>query len=158
MKTLTEVTLLKVRAGRPKHVRQKDGTEKIIPPPYVYKAAWMGLRDGVRRRLTETIGPVRTTRHKDAQLYVANKRDAINGGRISGDRLGRIGLARFLANDLEVAALDLKASSLRDLKVAHKHALKALGEDFNVQAIGAAEVAQIRHYLQVKPQTNEAFE
>ncbi len=136
MKPLTEVRLLKVKAGK--------------PPRLVYKAAWWGLRDGVRRRFTETIGPVRTTRHKDAKLYCANKQDAINGGRISADRLGRMSLADFLERDREAAAMDLKAASLRDLKIAGRHALKALGEDFNVQKVDAAAVVRIRQHLQAK--------
>ncbi len=150
MKPLTEVKLLKVRAGRPKRVRQADGTEKITPPPYVYKAAWWGLRDGARRRLTETIGPVRTTRRKDAKLFCAQKEDAINGGRITPDRLGRVGLAAFLERDREAAALDLKATSIFSLTNAGEHAVAALGADFNVQKVDPAAVVRIRQHLQGK--------
>ncbi len=120
------------------------------PPRLVYKATWRGFRNGVRRRFTETIGPVGTIPHKDAKLYCATKQDAINGGRVSGDRLGRISLADFLQRDLETAAMDLKATSLRELRTAGAHATEVLGDDFNVQKVSAAEVVRIRHYLQGK--------
>ncbi len=136
MKPLTEVHLLKVTVGK--------------PPRLVYKATWRGYRNGVRRRFTETIGPVGTIPYKDAKLYCATKQDAINGGRVSGDRLGRISLADFLQRDLETAAMDLKATSLRELRTAGAHATEVLGDDFNVQKVSAAEVVRIRHYLQGK--------
>ena len=136
MKPLTKVRLHEVKIGK--------------PPRLVYRAAWWGFRDGARRRFTETIGPVSTTRRKDAKLYCAQKEAAINGGRISGDRLGRISLADFLQHDREAAAMDLKATSLRELKTAGEYAAKVLGGDFNVQKVSAAEVAGIKHYLQAQ--------
>ena len=105
MRHLTDVTLLKVRVGRPRHVEQKDGTVKIIRPPHFFKAAWWGLRDGRRRRFTETIGPVGTITRKDAKRICAEKQDAMNVGRISPDRLHRMNLAEFLERDVEAASL-----------------------------------------------------
>ena len=51
MKPLTKVRLHEVKIGK--------------PPRLVYRAAWWGFRDGARRRFTETVGPVSTTRRKD---------------------------------------------------------------------------------------------
>ena len=133
-KPLIQVTLLRVKAGG----------------KLVYKAAWWGLKDGHRRRLTETIGPVSTTRRKDAKLACAQKQAAMNEGRVTSDRLGRVSLAAFLENDRRNAALDLKATSLLELAKAGEYAESVLGADFNVHRVDAAAVARIRQHLQTR--------
>ena len=134
MSKLTEVALLRVR------VRGK----------LIYKAAWWGLADGRRRRLTETIGPVSSMRRKDAKLVCAQKQAAITKGQATPDRLGRLTLAAFLDRDRQGAARDLKATSLRELHKAGDYAEAALGSAVDVHRVDAAAVARIRQHLQAK--------
>ncbi len=130
----TPVTLIKVRLGN--------------PPRLIYKASWTGLRSGVRRRLTETIGPVRTTKLKDARLYCAEKADAIRDGMQTPDRLDRIPLSDFLDHDREQVRHDLKATSRRELKSAGAYATRVLGEDFPADKVNSAAVGRIKLHLQ----------
>lgn len=121
---------------------------------YVYKAAWWGLKDGRRCRLTKTIGPVAVYTRKAAKLDCTRLQAEMNAGRVSIDRMRRVSLADFLKSDLETAALDLKGTSIRTLATAGTHAAKALGGDFNIQKIDGAAVVRIKQYLKSLGLTN----
>ncbi len=110
----------------------------------VWQLRWF---DADGRRRGETIGKLGQLTRRDALAIRRDKQSKMDCGLERPDKPKRMSLEEFLRRDREAVAIDVKPTTLRELKIAANHAITALGKDLDVRQIDHAHVGKLKKHL-----------
>ena len=120
------------------------GPTRTNPKRHVWQLRWYGTNG---KRYCETIGDAAQMTKRQAAALRREQPGKMDNGLTPRDRPKRIGVGEFLLRDREAVVIDVKPKTIEELRVAANHAVRALGENFDVRRIDHAAVGRIKHHL-----------
>ena len=114
------------------------------PKRQIWQLRWVGT-DG--KRYGETLGDAAKLTKREAMAIRRERQGKMDNGLSPVNRPGRLGLAEFLQRDRDAVAIDVKPKTIEAMQGVAAHAVRALGENFDIRQIGAAEVGRIKRHV-----------
>jgi len=113
---------------------------KADPARTCYVLRWWTAADKYR---AVTLGVVGTMTKRQAVLRQRRKQGEFDNDLAPTDRPGVQPLKAFFEADREAVAVTVAPKTLEDLRIAADHAVRALGEDFDLHKMGHAHIGRI---------------
>lgn len=102
----------------------------------------------------ESVGRVDQVTRKAAETARRNKELAINGGKALRDKPRKLTLTEYFDQDRQAIAADVRGGTLIEYDLAISKAKAALGDEFILTSVGAAEVGRIKSWLHDPPKAD----
>lgn len=140
---MTKIRLKKVK--RPGPMKFNPKTEELEK---TYRHVWMLRWDDSRGRdCGETIGDCKLMPKRKAEAIRRDRQGKLDNKLIPRDRPQKMALQEFLRRDREAVQVDVKPKTIEELRTVAKHAVRALGREYDIQQLDYADVGRIKAHL-----------